>query len=158
MSLTQSWGVTNTTASTHEVAPIDLGFSNYAVATEDPGKCILKNTTSPIDQVEVIAITSNDLASINQEEKNQNPPKVNGGRLVSVKVEGKKRITSTTDETFIVDYPASVAIQFRFAKSQYITAADLRMLLTRALGALQDADGNDLIGKLMLQQLNVKAM
>lgn len=150
-----SWGYTNTTASTHTLTPVAVDLAtNYAKTEDSPGRVVFKNITSPIDQVECIIITSNDLNKISQEEKNLYPPKVQGGRLVSVKAEAKKRLTSTTDDSFIVDYPASCAIQFRFSRNSSISASDMETLLKRALGSIQNSDGTFAIDKLMLQQLD----
>lgn len=157
MALTSSFGFTNTDDSSVNLTPTAIGFSNYAVTTDDPGKCVMKNTTCPIDQVETLSFLTQELGTITQEEKNANPPKVSGGRLITVKLEAKKRVSSSTDDTFIVDLPVSCNVSFRFAKSQYVTASDLLTMLKRVVGALQDnsADGY-LIDQLMMQQLNPK--
>jgi hypothetical protein len=117
-------------------------------------KVVLKNVTSPIDQIETITFQAQELNSLNQEEKNANPPKVAGGRLVTVKVEDKKRVTSSLSDTDISDYPASVSISFRFAKSQYVTAADMAELLERDLGAIFTSEGRYILDKLMMLKLN----
>jgi hypothetical protein len=157
MSLTSSFGFTNITDSTVDLTPTAIGMSNYAVTVDDPGKCVLKNTTCPIDQVETLAFMSQDLNQITQEEKNANPPKVSGGRYITCKMEAKKRVTSSTDDTFIEDYPVSCNVSFRFAKNSNVTSADLLTMLKRVVGALQDssADGY-ILDQLMMQQLNPK--
>jgi hypothetical protein len=158
MSLTSSFGWTNTTDSTATVTPTAIGWSNYALVTDDPGKCVLKNLTCPIDQTEVISFLCQDIPTVITEEKNVNPPKVSGGRTITVKLEAKKRQTSSTDDTFIVDYPAVCSISWRFSKNQALTASDLLTLLKRAIGALQDASTDGyIIDELMMQQLNPKA-
>jgi hypothetical protein len=157
MALTSSFGFTNTTDSLVDLTPTAIGYSNYAVTIDDPGKCVLKNITCPIDQIETISFMSQELNQINQEEKNANPPKLAGGRLITVKVEAKKRVTSSSDDTFIQDYPVSCNISWRFSKNQNVTAADLLTMLKRVVGALQDnsTDGY-IIDNLMMQQLNPK--
>lgn len=155
MALTSTFGYTNTTRSEHEITPYNIDLSSdYAVTTDDPMKVVLKNVTSPIDQIETITFQAQELNSLNQEEKNANPPKVAGGRLVTVKIEDKKRVTSSLSDTDISDYPASVSISFRFAKTQYVTAADLAELLERNLGAIQSSDGQYILDKLMMLKLN----
>jgi hypothetical protein len=157
MALSSSFGFTNTTDSSVSLTPTAIGMSNYALVTDDPGKCLLKNTTCPIDQVETLTYMCQDINQVNQEEKNVNPPKIQSGRVVTIKMEAKKRVTSSVDDTFIVDYPVSCNVSFRFTKSQYITANDLLTMLKRVVGALQDssADGYRL-DDLMMQQLNPK--
>jgi hypothetical protein len=157
MALSSSFGFTNTTDSSVSLTPTAIGMSNYALVTDDPGKCLLKNTTCPIDQVETLTYMCQDINQVNQEEKNVNPPKIQSGRVVTIKMEAKKRVTSSVDDTFVVDYPVSCNVSFRFTKSQYITANDLLTMLKRVVGALQDssADGYRL-DDLMMQQLNPK--
>jgi hypothetical protein len=158
MALSGSFGFTNTTASSVDITPTAVGMSNYAVTVDDPGKCVLKNTTCPIDQVETITFMCQDLNTINQEEKNVHPPKLGGGRLITAKIEAKKRFTSTVDDTFMVDYPVSCNISWRFSKTQYVDATDLMTMLKRVLGALQDASSDGyLIDNLMMQDLNPKS-
>lgn len=157
MSLTSSWGFTNTTDSTANLTPTAVGMSNYAVVTDDPGKCLLKNVTCPIDQVETLTFMCQELNQITQEEKNANPPKVAGGRAITVKMEAKKRVTSSSDDTFIVDYPVSCNVTWRFSKTQYLTANDLLTMLKRVVGALQDSSTDGyIIDQMMMQQLNPK--
>lgn len=157
MALTSSFGFTNTSDSLVDITPTAIGMSNYAVVVDDPGRCLLKNITCPIDQVETLSFMSKELNQIVQEEKNSNPPKVAGGRLVTIRLEAKKRVTSSSDDTFIQDFPVSCAVSFRFARTTYVTAADLLTMLKRVLGALQDSSSDGyILDQLMMQQLNPK--
>lgn len=157
MALSGSFGFTNTTDSEVDLTPTAIGMNNYAVAVDDPGKCLLKNITCPIDQVETLSFMCQDLNQINQEEKNVNPPKVSGGRLITIKMEAKKRVTSATDDTFVQDFPVSCNVSFRFAKTRYVEAADLLTMLKRVIGALQDSSTDGyILDQLMMQQLNPK--
>lgn len=157
MALSGSWGFTNTTASTVDLTPVAIGLSNYAVTVDDPGKCLMKNLTGPIDQVETLTFMSQELGSITQEEKNSHPPKVAGGRLITAKIEAKKRITSSVDDTYIEDLPCSCNISWRFPKNSQITATDLLTLLKRVVGALQDSSTDGyIIDQLMMQNMNPK--
>jgi hypothetical protein len=157
MALSSSFGFTNTSDSSVDLTPTAVGMSNYALVTDDPGKCLLKNTTCPIDQVETLTFMSQDINQVNQEEKNVNPPKISGGRVITVKLEAKKRVTSSVDDTFVVDYPVSCNVSFRFAKTQYVTSADLLTMLKRVVGALQDSSTDGyILDDLMMQQLNPK--
>lgn len=158
MALSSSFGFTNTTDSTVDLTPTAVGMSNYAVTVDDPGRCVLKNITCPIDQVETLSFMCQELGSINQEEKNTHPPKVAGGRLITVKMEAKKRVTSSSDDTFIVDLPVSCNISWRFAKDNLVTKDDLLTMLKRVVGALQDSSTDGyILDLLMMQQLNPKA-
>lgn len=157
MALSSSWGFTNTTASTASLTPTAVGMNNYAVTVDDPGNCVLKNVTSPIDQVEVLQFQSQDIANVYQKEKNVNPPKVQDGRQITAKIEAKKRVTSSVDDTFIEDLPVSCNITWRFVKSSNITANDLLTILKRVIGAMQDesTDGY-IIDLLMMENCNPK--
>lgn len=155
MAIHGSWGYTNTSASTETITPVAVGANNYAVVVDAPGKCVIKNITSPIDQVESISFMSQPLGKISQEEKNSNPPKVGDYMLITAKIEGKKRLTSDTDDSFVVDMPLSTNISWRFPKTQYITSADLLEQLKRLIGILQDNSTDKFIlDEMMLNQLN----
>lgn len=157
MAIVTSWGFTNTTDSSLNLVPTALDWDNYAVTTDDPDRCVLKNTTSPIDQVETISFLSQELGTINQDEKNYNPPKVTNARAVTIKVEDKKRVTSTTDDFAVVDLPASCNITWRFSKNSNLTDQDLLEMLKRAVGALQNRlQTGWTFNSLMMKQLNPK--
>lgn len=155
MAIAYSWGFTNNSDSSYTLTPKKVEPSYYAVTVDDPGKCIMKNTTSPIDQQEVITYQASDISIVQQTDKNLYPPKVVEGRVITVKLEEKLRLTSSTDDTFMVDLPVNCNVTFRFTKSQYITEALLKGLLARLVGALQnETDGSSRIGKMMRMQLN----
>lgn len=160
MAITANWGFTNNTDSTHVVTPKVMDTaSSFAVVTDDPGKCVLKNTTCPIDQVEVLTYMASDIATVNQTDKNLYPPRVQDGRAVTVKLEDKLRLSSSVDDTFIVDLPGSVNVTWRFTKSKYMTAEHLLLLFQRLAGAIQDDlnSGSSRLGDLMMMQLNPNA-
>jgi hypothetical protein len=157
MAISGSWGFTNTTASLHDLIPVVIDTaSKYAVTTDTVGKTVIRNVTSPQDQEEVITYQGQDIKKVVQTLKNSNPPRNEAGRTINVKLEAKKRLTSSTDDTFVVDLPVSIDLTFRFTKSQYLTSSDLELLLTRMIGALRDSDdsGNTRLDNLMLGQYN----
>jgi hypothetical protein len=161
MAIVSSFGYTNTTASTNTVAPVAVGVStNYTVDKGTSGKVTIKNLTSPVDQVEAITIMSRDQNWLTQVEPTAFPVKTVPFRMVTVKVEGKKRVTSTTDDTFVQDYPVTTNISFRFPVTAYVTAADLREQLLRLCEVLAINDPTaptSRIQKLMLNQLDPTA-
>jgi hypothetical protein len=157
MAISGSWGFTNTSSSLHDVTPVVIDTTTkYAVVSDTVGKTVIRNVTSPIDQEEVITYQGQDVKKVVQTRSNVNPPKNEGGRTINVKLEAKKRLTSSTDDAFVVDLPVSIDLTFRFTKSQYIDASDLTMLLTRIIGSLYDSDdsGNTRLDNLMLGQYN----
>lgn len=157
MAIVDSFGFTNNTDAAHGVIPKLINASaDYAVTEDTAGKCIIKNITSPIDQVEVITFQGQDVNQIRQSEVNAHPSNVQSGRSINVKLEAKKRLTSTNDDSFIVDLPITCDITFRFVKNSYITSADLTLILKRAIGALYDSDdsGNSRIDNMMMMQFN----
>jgi hypothetical protein len=158
MAITGSYGFTNNTDATHDITPILIvTATDYAVTTDEAGKCVIKNITSPIDQVEVITFQGSDWPSaVKQTETNAHPASVQSSRSCNVKVEMKKRLTSSVDDTFVVDLPITCDISFRFIKNQYITKNDLLMALRRAVGALFDSDdsGNTRLDNMMMMQFN----
>lgn len=157
MAISKAWGFTNNTDSTYKLTPKVIDPASYALTTDDPGKCVLKNTTSPIDQVEVLTYQASDIKAVNQTEKNMYPPQVEDGRTVTVKLEDKIRLTSSVDDTFMVDLPVSCNISWRFTKNAQVSASDLFLMLARVVGACQTTAGTSLIGNLMVMDLNPKS-
>jgi hypothetical protein len=158
MAITGSYGFTNNSDATHAITPklIDT-TTDYAVITDEAGKCVIKNITSPIDQVEVITFQGADWPqAVKQTETNAHPSDVQASRSCNVKVELKKRLSSSVDDTYIVDLPVSCDITFRFIKNQYITKDDLLLALYRAAGSLYDSDdsGNTRLDNMMMMQFN----
>jgi hypothetical protein len=159
MAITGSYGYTNVTESTVDLTPVAVGLSNYAVTQDDPGKCSMKNVTSPIDQVETISFFCQEIGKITQEEENVHPAPEGEehNRMITARLEAKKRLSSSVDDTFCIDQPISTNVSWRFPKSQYITSQDLIVQLKRLIGALQDqSDDGYIIDMLMMQQLNPK--
>lgn len=157
MAITGSFGWTNNTDSSNNVTPILIDmFHNYAITEDTAGKCVAKNITTPIDQSEVITYQGQDVNVIKQSEVNAHPAQVQSGRQINVKVETKKRLSSSVDDSFIQDLPVTCDITFRFIKNQYITKDDLILVLRRAIGALYDSDdkGGTRLDNMMMMQFN----
>lgn len=157
MAISKAWGFTNNVDSSYKLTPKAIDPAVYALTTDDPGKCVLKNTTSPIDQVEVLTYQASDIAKVNQTERNMYPPQVEDARTVTVKLEDKIRLTSSVDDTFQIDLPVSCNISWRFTKNAQVTASDLLLMLSRVVGACQTTSGSSMIGNLMVMDLNPKS-
>jgi hypothetical protein len=157
MAISGSWGVQNTTPASHSLTPILIETDkDYAVVSDGTGKTVVRNVTSPQDQEEFITYQGQDLSRVVQSRRNTNPPKSEAGRSINIKLEGKKRLSSSTDDSFIVDLPVSVDLTFRYTVSQYIDSSDLLAVLYRLLGSLYDSDdsGNTRLDNLMVGQYN----
>lgn len=158
MAVSYDYGYTNTTESTEKYTPIIIDMSKYAVTVDDPELCVIKNITSPIDQPEVISYISSERESIAMTEPNVHPAVSSKARMITVKVEDYKRETSSTNDAYVVDYPITCNITWRFAKNRAFSSADLLAVLTRALGAIKDSDGTGTrLDNMMMQQLNPKS-
>jgi hypothetical protein len=152
-----SWGFTNDTDATHEIAPklIDMAH-HYACRDSFTNGVRMYNATVPGETTEIITYQGDSLSMVKQTKPNLYPPKVQKGRSFNVTDEVKKIVTSSDDPTFRVDYPINCSISFRFTESPYVTKEDLLMVLCRTVGALFDSDdsGNSRIDNLMVGQYN----
>lgn len=150
MSKVSAYGFTNTTASTHTLAPVALGLvSNYALAEEDANNAILNNKTAPVDAEELVTFRSRAIETVNTSLKVQNPAKVKGGIQYQVQVEAVRTTTDTADSTFRVDEPIVALLTIRHPKSSNFTASAVEEIIKRLVGCLYKADGTSRIDDLM---------
>jgi hypothetical protein len=158
MAVTYDYGYTNNTHSSEAFTPIVISTGDYAITVDSPELCVMKNITSPIDQPEVISYISSERESISMTEPNVHPSISQKARMITVKVENYKRESSDTNDAYVVDYPLTCNITWRFAKNRAFSSADLIAILERALGAIKDSDGTGTrLDNMMMQQLNPKS-
>jgi len=142
MSRSASFSFTNTTASTHDVTPVELGLvTNYAIERDTARQAVLNNKTAPIDAQEIISFRSNDLAVVNNDLNIQNPAKVAKGIRYGVEVQETLVITDTADPSYRVDEPIVATLTIRHGKSGDITNALIAQVVTRLISSCRRADG-----------------
>lgn len=132
---TYSWGYSNSTASSKSAAMVALGLkTNYGLAEDTANQCLLTNTTSPIDQPEIVRydferqkVSVSDLA---------NPPKSRDGVRYVATVKDVYRETRDNGDVF--DHPIQVSISFKHDTSINWTNALVLAALSRGISALYD--------------------
>lgn len=155
MALNSSFGYTNKDARTDAVTLTKLEFaSDYALREDEPDICSMTNTTSPIDQQEVLSFQYSELKKIPTKAKLANPLPDGAGCMWGVRLDDILRVTSTTDETFVQDLPVVCNISFKHPVHSQITPAVVAEVASRAMSALfYDAGGFDRINELMRSSL-----
>lgn len=104
MATTYSFGVTNTTASTHTLAPIALGMStNYAKTVDEPDLARVKNKTAALDQQEMISYRARAIKKVGPVIPVYYPGPVQDGVLYSIDIQCILR--ETRDDGTIIDHP-----------------------------------------------------
>lgn len=141
MSYTSLFGFSNTTESTHTVAPIAIDpCTNYAKIEDEANACVLSNKTTPLDQGELISFKANKLEKVSTSQLIQHPSIVKNGIQYVIKAE---EILRTTDATgaIIMDEPVVVYLTIRHQNSSNITSNHVSQVVNRVLGACRRSDG-----------------
>lgn len=156
MATTKTFGYTNDVDSTHSVTPKVLGAnSNYALISDEPTECITSNTTSPVDQEEIVTYRCKRIPSVNTAATIQYPNPVKNGVQYTVAVDDVLRVT--TDDGVTVDHPISAYFVMRHDLSGDIEDSDLATVATRVLSAMRNDDGTWKFDKLRRSALKPTA-
>lgn len=153
MALKKSFGFTNTSVNANVVIPVaDINpLSDYAERVASTTDCQYVNTTSPVDQPEVISFKTADLKNVSVPQTNLYPPRVPDATQFVVKVDELLSVTSDSDPTFRVDYPISAYLTVRFTKTGHVDDTDIQTVINRVVGELYKDDGSSRIPDLMRQ-------
>lgn len=140
MATTYSWGYTNNTESDVSVKLIELGLvSDYGKKTTTADQCLLSNTTSPVDQPELIRfdfesqkVSTQDIA---------NPAKSRDGvRFVST-CKGIQRETRDNGDVF--DHPIQSSISIKLGTANNWSNEDVLESVMRTLSSYYDFTANE---------------
>lgn len=154
MSLSSKFGFTNSTASSNKITLTDVDLvSNYALTEDEPTVCKETNTTTPIDQPEVVSFGCQQISSVASSIKNLNPPKVKGGVQYQVKLEELLTTTSDSDASFRVDEPIVAYLTIRHPRSSNVTAEHIQTVVNRLISCLYKSDGTTRFNDLMRSAL-----
>lgn len=162
MALQTSFGFTNNTTRTEAkggnrppIINYDMGITNnYALITDEPDTVQLSNTTSPVDQPEVITYQYSQLKKIPTVVTISNPsPNENVNVMYGVRADEVVRETSSVDETYIRDYPIVVNVSVKHPLVSAITNTQVEVAVARAVSALFSDDGKSRIKQLMRDSL-----
>jgi hypothetical protein len=142
MSLTTSYGYTNVTDG-QPVTPPALGaYSNYATVDMTATTAILSNKTAPIGREEIMRYHARSIPSVDTSLTLQNPSKVKGGVLYSVKNEAVLTTTDSDDPNFRIDEPIICNVQIWHPKSGNITPDLVAKHLLRTIAGFRHDDGS----------------
>lgn len=156
--MVSNFGFTNVTDSTKEVVTKKLSLSSLYATTEDEStRCVLSNVTCPIDQPEVITMTSSRIPVVNSTIPNYYPPKVVDGVTYAIKVEELLSLTDVDDPKFRVDLPIVAQLSIRHATNGEITEESVLTVITRLISALFKDDGTSRLPDLMRSALEPKS-
>lgn len=129
-----------------KVAKIDTGV--YATREDEPQSCTIVNTTTPIDQPEVLTFQCGTLKRVPSKIVNQYPAPVETGVQYGVRLDELLRVTSDGGEEMF-DLPMTATITFRHPSNAAITAGTVELMLSRLIGALYKSDTETRINDMM---------
>lgn len=132
---------------------IQLNIGSYALKQDEPDECQLSNTTTPIDQPELVTYQSSTIKKIPTKVKVSNPTSDTEGVMYGVRVDEVLRGTSDTDDNFIVDLPIVVNISVKHPINSAISAGVVNEAISRALSALTTDSGTSRVTDLMRSAL-----
>jgi hypothetical protein len=151
---TSSWGYTNNVDSAATITPKALGLkSNYAVVTDTSNEVVLVNTTTPIDQTEVVTLRHSVIPKVNTSSTLPvpNPAPVKTG--VSYQVQSEVTLRTTGDDGSITDHPIVFYTSIRHERSGDLTAAVVQEAFIRHISCFLKNDGTYRFNELMRSAL-----
>lgn len=157
MSLQASFGFTNNTVNSKitTLKPADLKpVTDYAQTSHSSTKAELQNTTTPIDQPEVLTFNGSTIEKVDSVISNQYPSSVKDGVTYGVRLDELLSVTSDTDPLYRMDLPIVCQINFRHAKNGQITPEIVQQVLNRTVGALYESNGTSRLNSLMRQAID----
>jgi hypothetical protein len=143
MALQYSLGYTNKSKTgAVDYSPYVIDIADYTIPAQTDGLSIMRNNTCPADQEEVISYKVVEKQSVDfKHNKLAHPAKQGAYKAIEVLDEVVLRETSTIDDTYMVDYPITVQLSFRFPVHPAVTDLVLAEIAERVLGSLRDSDG-----------------
>jgi hypothetical protein len=113
---------------------------------KDIGKVRYYNQTGSTEHQEVISIEIRDIPAVSPQIKPVvNLPSKKGlsnkGQQITIRLEEKKRMTSSTDDAFIVDYPSTLTLSYNVTGTDQVPYTDYEAMVKRLLGLLYNEDG-----------------
>jgi hypothetical protein len=151
---TSTWGYTNDLDSTHPITPKQIGLkSNYAVVADTANEVVLVNTTTPIDQTEVVTLRSSVIPKVNTSSylPVPNPAAVKTG--VTYQIQTEVLLRTTSDDGNITDHPIVFYTHIRHERSGDITAQLVQEAFVRHLSMFTHNDGTYRFNELMRSAL-----
>lgn len=154
MALTSSFGFTNKSEATDKIAHIAMRTkTDYSLNEDGPDRCVVSNKTTPIDQPELVTYQCGEIKKVPTSIDVVNPAANTAGVQYGVRVDEVLRVTSTTNDSFIEDFPIVMNITVKHPRCGMITSAQIDGVFQRLIGALVKADGTTRFNDLMRSAL-----
>lgn len=143
MALTYSLGYTNKSKTgVTDYTPYKIDIADYTIPAQTDGLSVMRNNTCPADQEEVISFKVMDKQNVDfKYNKLAHPAPQGAYKAIQVLDEVVLRENSTIDDTYVMDYPITVQLSFRFPVHPAVTDTVLTEVAERVLGSLRDSDG-----------------
>lgn len=153
--LSSTFGYTNTTASTKKtITPTVMSLvTNYAKREELSTKCVLDNTTCPLDQPEYVTFTCSRIKKVDSPIPNHYPPKVSDGVAAKIQLAELLKTTVNEDPTFRVDSPIVAELRISTTTGGYVTVDHVQAIVDRLVSALYKDDGTSRLSELLRSAL-----
>lgn len=143
-----TFGFTNTTKRTVTVPVVDIRMTDYAMRQDEPESCAVINTTTNVDQPELITYQCGNLDRVPTKNKNLYPAPVQAGVQYGIRIDELLRVTDDSDVE-LYDLPLTATLTFRHASNAAITAEVVESILQRLLGALYKSETETRINDMM---------
>lgn len=154
MSMTSSFGFTNTTASTKTVTPVNLDpLQDYAMTEDTATDTSYANKTCP-GQKELLSFQCSEIKKVSSKLTNYYPPRVEAGVQYIARLDELLR-TYGDNGDILFDEPIVMYLTVRHPHSSVITAAMIEEIFKRLIGSLQRDDGTWRFDDLMLSALTI---
>lgn len=138
-----SFNVTNVSDASKTLTYKALGLvDNYALKEDEPTRCVIANSTSPLDAGELISFSATDIKKVTTDQDILYPAGVTAGVQYQIRVEDVLSTTSDTDASFRVDQPVVMMLTVRQPKSSYVSDEVMTTMLQRLMGAVMKSDGS----------------
>lgn len=150
MAITVSFGFTNTTAQTNALLNgKKLGmFSNYDDKEQTASSVLLRNSTCPIDQEELVSIRTKDLQRVDNNLNIENPSAIKGATEYSVQTQTTATVSDSVTG-LVYQEPIVITTTIRHKKNAVITGSIINTLMERHISSFYADNGTERYSKLM---------
>lgn len=153
MANTSSFSFTNTTASTHNVTPVEIGEkTNYSAIADEPTRHVRQNTTAALDQGELLTVTSTPVRKVTCSLPLVYPLGSKQGVQYMVKLDEVLRTVDGAGN-IVCDEPIVAYLVIRHQITPNITTSIVETVVKRLLGACYKSDGTSRFGDWMRSAL-----
>jgi len=143
-----TFSFTNTTNRTTSVPVTEIDIDDYAMREDEPESCTITNTTTNMDQPELVTYQCGTLKRIPTKNTNLYPPTVEGGVQYGIRIDELLRV-QTDDGDTLYDLPIVATLTFKHPSNAAITSGHVETVLSRLLGCLYKDESTTRINDMM---------